>query len=735
MGAGTIVRRSLLIGTAAVAGGAAFGVWRYRADPENPLLADLEAGAVALTPFVIVDAEGVTVIAPRADVGQGAWSMQAALVAEELDMDPAAMRVIAGPASKAYYNGRIAGEGLPFAAWDDAWLSRTARGTSDVVGKLVGLNITGGSTTVPDMHERLREAGAVARETLAAAAAARLGVARADVSTADGAVVAPDGTRIPYPDLAGDLARVEPVTDVALRDPARWTRLGKPMPRTDIPAKSRGAMTYATDLVLPDMIHATAVTVPHGAELRGVEANGAEVVDIPGGVAVLADNDWRAYARARDVVLDHAFPDDWPAGDDALWAAHAAAIDGGDRDSRFTDRGDVDGAPGALVEAEYRAPFLHHAPLEPPSATVRHTPERTDLWCATQVPTFAVEAVARVTGQDVERVHLTNLPSGGSFGHRLEMAWIEQAAHAARARPGRPVRLTWSREQDMGHGFLRPMALARGRATHEGGRVRSLALDVATLSVVESQMGRLGFPPVGPDLMTVQALWDAPYGNLPDHRVTGYRVPASVPVSSWRSVGASYNGFFGESLLSEAIHAAGADPVEERLRLLSDPASRAVLETCAGMAGWAGPRGRFGVAFAYSFGVPVAQIVEVEERDGGLALAGLWIAADLGTVLDPVNAEAQLSGGALFGLGHAMHAAVTMRNGAPEQSNFHDYGSLRLHEVPRRIEVRALGLGGRITGAGEPGVPPAAPALADAVFAATGTRLRAMPFDRAVRFA
>ncbi|MBM2576258.1 xanthine dehydrogenase family protein molybdopterin-binding subunit [Jannaschia sp. Os4] len=741
MGIGKIVRRTLLIGSAAVAGGVAFGVWRYRADPENPLLADLPEGAASLTPFVVVDAEGVTFVAPRADVGQGAASIQAHLIAEEMDVDPHAVRIVAGPASKAYYNGEITGHGIPVAAWDDGRMGAVARLGSDVAGKLVGLNITGGSTTVPDLFERLREAGAVARETLKAAAAARLGVDVATLATEGGAVVAADGTRLPYADLAAAAAATDLVREVTLRDPSEWRVLGRAHRRTDVEAKSTGAVTYGVDVDLPGMLRATAVTNPvrgggvasldtaAAAAMRGIEA----VIPIPDGFAVIADNDWRAMRAARAVAVE--WGDVAPKPDTAtLWAEHAAVIEGEETDSRFADEGDVAGAPGELVEAEYRVPFLHHAPLEPTNATVRYTPERTDLWCGTQVPTFACEAVARITGQDVEQVHLTNLPSGGSFGHRLEMEWIEQAAHAAMAVPGRPVRLTLGREQDMTHGFLRPMALARGRATHEGGRVRSFDLDVAALSVTESQMQRLGYPPVGPDLMTVQALWDAPYA-IPDRRVTGYRVPASVPVSSWRSVGASFNGFFGESLLDEVILAAGADPVEERLRLLRDPASRTVLETVAGMAGWDGPGKGKGVAFTYSFGVPVAEVVEVEETDAGLALRGLWIAADLGTVLDPVNAEAQLSGGALFGLGHAMHAAVEFAEGRSLQSNFHDYASLRLWEVPPTLEVRALGLGGRISGAGEPGLPPAAPALANAIFAATGTRLREMPFDRTVRFA
>lgn len=740
---GKIARRTFLIGSAAVAGGVAFGVYAYRKPVDNPLLADLPEGASTLNPYVLIDADGVTLITPRGDVGQGAISIQTYLLAEELDIDPQTVRTDFGPASGAYFNGKVAAEGMPFAAWNDSFLSRTGRSAAGPAGKFLGLHITGGSTTVPDMYDRLRAAGASARETLKQAAADRFTLSRADLRTENGAVVLPTGDTIPYADLAADAAALDPV-EVEPRSPDGWRWLGKPALRTDMVAKSTGTFRYGGDLVLDGMIHATVVTNPAmgggvrshddtaARAMRGVEA----ILPVTDGFAVLADNTWRAIKAARAIEVDWGTPATHAASSAEMWEAHAAAFTDDNRDSRFADDGDVAAAPGDVVEAEYRAPFLHHAPLEPANATVLFTEEGTQVWAATQVPIFVRDAVAAITGQDADLITVHNQASGGSFGHRLDYLWVQQATEIAVQVPGRPVRLTLSREQDMTHGFLRPMAIARGRGTVDAGQVRSLDLSIAAHSVTESQIGRAGLPVAGPDVAIVAAAWDAPYA-IPDRRVTGYRVPAGVGVSSWRSVGASHNGFFVETFLDELIAEAGADPVEERLRLIHDDASRGVLETVADMASWTGPlgdgKGR-GVAFTFAFGVPCAQIIEVTDTDRGLRLDKLWIAADVGRVLDPVNLESQLSGGALFGLGHAMHSEVTFADHRIEQSNYHDYEGMRLWQTPE-VEVRALETLPTIRGAGEPGLPPAAPALANAIFAATGTRLREMPFAKTVRFA
>ncbi|MEI4232543.1 xanthine dehydrogenase family protein molybdopterin-binding subunit [Roseovarius sp. D22-M7] len=741
----TIARRTFLIGSAAIAGGVAFGVWRFHAPHANPLLDGLPKGAAALTPYVLITEGAITLITPRADSGQGAVSVQAALIAEELDVDLDQVEPDPGPPSPAYWNTALSSDAVPFRATNDGWLAETVRDLADAPMKFLGMQVTGGSTTVPDGYDKLRRAGAVARETLKAAAAKVHGVAARDLRTDRGALILPDGTRIRYQSLAEAAAATAPVTDVALRGPKSWRLLGKPMQRIDMVAKSTGTQAYGIDMDLADMLHAAIRLNPaQGAALRGFDAAKAKamrgvqkVVEIPGGVAVIADNTWRAMQAAQAITCDWA-PTPYPPGMDGHWQALSDSFTEDAQDSRWRDVGDVDAAleSGADVAVEYRAPYLAHAPLEPLNATVRYTPGRTDIWTGTQVPRFVQANAAAITGQDAAHVHVHAQMIGGSFGHRLEDTAVRHATRIAMAVPGRPVKLTYSREEDMAQDFPRQIAMARGRGRVADGRVTAYDLGIAIPSVLASQMGRQGIPAAGPDLQIVAGAWDQPFA-VPHYRVTGYRAPALAPVSSWRAVGASTNGFFHDCLLDELIHAAGADPLEERLRLCTHAPSRRVLEAVGEMSGWGTPlperRGR-GVAFCLSFGVPCAQVVEVSDTQDGIRLDRVYVAADVGRVLDPVNFEGLVQGGVIFGLGHAMHAATTYADGTTEQRNFDSYQAMRLSQCPE-ILVRGLETAAQIRGIGEPTVPPAPAALANAIFAATGKRLREMPFDRAVTFA
>ncbi|WP_212523573.1 molybdopterin cofactor-binding domain-containing protein [Actibacterium sp. MT2.3-13A] len=743
---GRPARRSFLIGSAAVAGGVAFGYYRYRQPLPNPLLEGLAEGEAALTPFVRIDAQGVTLITPRADMGQGASSIQAYLLAEGLDLDPLTVRLDPGDPSPAYYNGAVLAEGLPFAATDTGWLAETARAAADVPARLMGMQITGGSSTVPDMFDRLRHAGAVARETLKEAAAQQTGIARDRLGTDDGAVILPDGQRLPYGALAARAATLEPVTDAIPRPASAWRYLGKRVQRTDIVAKSTGTETYGIDLALDGMLYASVRTNPGlGGAVNGYDASAAEamrgvlkVVPVTGGVGVIADNTWRAFRAVNAIAIDWGAPG-YPASSDQIWPALRAAMTAGNRDSRFRDEGDVENAlfEGEAIAAEYRVPYLAHAPLEPMNATVRVTDSRADIWTGTQIPRFVQTHAARLTGLDEAAVHVHALPMGGSFGRRLEDDYVLQAVELAMAVKGRPVKMTWTREEDMTHDFPRPAQIARGRGTVREGRVEALDLSVVGQSVSASWLGRVMVAPPGPDTTIVAGAWDQPFA-IPHYRVTGYRAPEMVPVSSWRSVGASANGFFHDCFLDELIHAAGADPLEERLRLCADPLSRKVLEAAAEMSGWSGPRisetRARGVAFCLSFGVPMAEVVEISRTEAGIRIDKVYAACEIGRVLDPDNFEAQVAGGILFGLGHAMNCELSYADHAPEQANFDSYPGMRLSQAPQ-IEVRGLENGDRIRGIGEPGVPPAAPALANAIFALTGQRIRELPLNRHVTFA
>ena len=741
----TIARRTFLIGSAAIAGGVAFGVYKYKTPHDNPLLNDLPEGAAALTPYVLITAQSITLITPRADKGQGATSVQAALIAEELDVELDQIRTDPGAPSPAYYNTALAGDAVPFRSTDDSLLATTTRSVMDAPIKFLGLQITGGSTTVPDGYDKLRMAGAVARETLKAAAAQIHGLDVAALITERGAVILPDGTRVPYQALASTAAALDPVQDVTLRAPDQWRLLGKPMQRVDIVAKSTGTQNYGIDQSPPGMLHgAIRLNPAQGGEMLGFDATEAEkmrgvvkIVPLPGGIGVIADNTWRAFQAALAVDVEWG-PAPYPADMAGHWSALSESFTPDQQDSRFRNVGDVDAAlaEDSDLAVEYRAPYLAHAPLEPINATVVVAEGRVDVWTGTQIPRFVQKNVARIAGIETENVHIHALMIGGSFGHRLEDDVVRHATRLAMAMPGTPIKLTYSREEDMTHDYPRQIAMARGRGRVKGGQVESFDLGIAMPSVMTSQMGRQGLPVPGPDLQIVAGAWDQPF-DIPNYRVTGYRAPELAPISSWRSVGASSNGFFHDCLLDELIHAAGADPLAERLRLCNHTPSRKVLEAVGEMSNWGGtpgPRRGRGVAFCLSFGVPCAQVIEVSDTDAGIRIDRVYVAADVGRILDPVNFEGLVKGGVIFGLGHAMNCEITYSNGAAEQENFDSFPGMRLYQCPE-IVVRGLENADNIRGIGEPPVPPAAPALANAIFAATGTRLREMPFNRFVDFA
>jgi isoquinoline 1-oxidoreductase subunit beta len=741
----TIARRTFLVGSAAVAGGAAFGIYAYNRTPPNPLIKGLKNGEAALTPYVRVDQGGVTIITPRADIGQGAYSVLAALVAEELDLDWKDIKVEPGPPSAVYYNGKVLAEGLPVAATDEGLIARNARLLGDVAGKFLGMQVTGGSSTVADAYEKMRMAGATAREALLLVAAKETGIARSNLSTRDGAVITPDGRTLSYASLAASAATIDLPANVPLKPAAQWRYLGKPMRRIDMVAKSTGTAIFGIDLKMPGMVYATVRTNPRlGGRLQGYDASAAEkargvikIVPIAGGVGVIADNTWRAFTAADLIKFDWG-PAPYPATTAAMFETVARSFRGR-RDSRCKNDGDVEAAlrgPG-VIQAEYRVPYLAHAPLEPMNVVVQLKDGRLDIWTGTQIPRMLVAAAASMTGLPEENVHLHAQISGGSFGRRLEDDYVRQAVELAKAFQDRPIKMTWTREEDMTHDFPRPLGMARARGAVKNGEVDSYDLSIAYPSVTASQLGRQNMSiPLLPDIAIVAGAWDQPF-RIPNYRVTGYRAPEMVPVSSWRSVGASGNGFIHDCFLDELIHAAGADPLKERIRLCWHEPSRKVLEAVGEMSNWGSDpgkdRGR-GVAFTLSFGVPVAEVVEVTktERDR-IRIDKVFVALDVGKVLDPENFENQVQGGVIWGLGHAMNAEITYKDGIAQQTNYHAFEGVRLYQTPK-IEVRAVASNSEIRGIGEPAVPPAAPALANAIFAATGKRIRELPLNRHIDF-
>ena len=739
---GTIARRSFLIGSAAIAGGVAFGWYAYRKPIANPLL---RGTAVALTPYVMIDASGVTIITPRAEMGQGVHTTLAALVAEEMDLSLDQVRVHHGPASAAYYNAAVLEEGVPFAPTDHSWLADTMRAAMHVPARFLGFQITGGSSSIPDAYDKMREAGAMARAVLVKAAALRLGVTEADLQTKGGAVMAPDGTRLTYTELAVAAAQIDLPDTVVLKPRASWTQLGHSQPRTDMLGKVTGTAQYAGDVRLPGQLFATVRTNPGlGAAMTSHDATAAlampgvkHVLAVDGGVAVVATSTWAAFQAADAIVFDWAAAR-YPANSVDQRSQVAASFAPDFQDSQSRDDGDVTEAlkTGTAFSAEYSVPYLAHATMEPMVAVALVQEGKVDVWAGNQLPTQVLAEAAKITGLPPDRIDVHTTLMGGGFGRRAEMDFIRQALQVANQLRGTPVLLQWSRTEDMTHDAYRPMAMGRVNATVLDGKVQAMDLQVACASVISSQVGRLGYSIPGPDASIVQGAKDQPY-TIPNYRVTGYRVPAGVPVGSWRSVGSSQNAFFHESAIDELAHLAGIDPVEFRLSQITHAPSRKVIEAVAAMANWGTPlptgRAR-GFAYALSFGVPVAEVIEVAQTDAGIRMTNIWAAVDVGIALDPRIIEAQVQSGIIYGLSAAIRGEITFANGRVEQTNFGDYEPLRLRECPP-IAVSILENGEKIRGIGEPGTPPAAPALANAIFALTGQRIRSLPLGRDIVFA
>ncbi|WP_375699574.1 molybdopterin cofactor-binding domain-containing protein [Pseudophaeobacter sp. TrK17] len=734
-----IARRSFLVGSAAILGGVAFGTYKYHQPAPNPL--EPGEGKAVLNPFVFVDQSGVTLIAPRAEMGQGVRSSWAALIAEELDVDPAQVNVIHGPAAKAYYNSAMMAEALPGRGYNASDFQHSLGQIVGNFSKFLDLQVTGGSSSMKDGFTRMRLAGASARETLKEAAAKRLGVARALLETENGYVLAPGDVKLSYAELATEAAALEP-QEPELRPAAQWKYIGKPVPRIDMTAKVTGTAGFGVDTRIEGMKFAAIKQNPHfGAGMRGFDASTAkdmagveQILDLGDAVAVVGSNTWLAQQAVEAIEVDWE-PATYPKTTDAIFAEIAAAFDGS-ANSTMRDDGDVDSLPdGAeLIEAEYRLPYLAHATMEPMNATALYTGDALEIWAPNQGPTVVQKAAAALTGLDTEAVTVNTTFLGGGFGRRIEVDYTNRAVQIAQQLKGTPVQLTWSREEDMRHDYYRPGAIGRYRAAVKDGKAVMVHGKIAAQSTTQEGAGRmLGLPMSGPDKGHVDAAFNQPLA-IPNFRVEGYLAKPMIPVGFWRSVAASFNGFFSDSIIDEMAHKAGRDPLEFRLELARaewEPAAK-VLETVRDMSGWTGTTpagiGR-GVALAYSFGTPVAQVIEVADRDGDIAITKAWIAADLGLVVDPQNTEAQLFSGLAYGLSAACFGEITFDNGAVEQENFPDYDAMRMPSMPS-VEVAVLQQQKHMGGAGEPGTPPAAPALANALFDLTGERARELPLNK-----
>lgn len=742
----TITRRSFIVLGAAVVGGAAFGAYKVAEVPANPLVPG--DGATPLNPWVIINADGITVIAPRAEMGQGISTTLAALVAEELDVDWSQVRVLHGPPAQAYFNAGFVERMSNEPDYRLSLQPNTHNAILAAMPKILSLQMTGGSTGAIGGFVQMRLAGAGAREGLKAAAAKRLGVSPETLKTEGGRVIG--GQTFTYAELAEEAASLVP-QNVTLRDPSTWRYVGKSMPRLDMEAKSTGTETFGIDITLPGMKFATVRMNPRrGGTMNSFDATAAlalpgvdRVIGLGTGIAVVANNTWTAIQAARLVDIQWGAAD-YPANIAAMMTRIEQAFTSAP-DSRLRDDGDVEAelAKGDVIEAEYRIPFLAHASMEPLNATAWIKPDgAVEVWCGNQAPIMTRDAIAAALGIDAGKVTLHTPVMGGGFGGRTDPVPAVLAARIAAEMPDTPVKLTYSREEDMTQDFYRPAAIARLSGRIENGKATALWGRTAAPSATRSALSRLvGFAPPGPDRATVEGGFDQPYG-LPHYRYDGHIADLHVPLGFWRSVGNSMNAFFLESFIDELAHAANADPLAFRLDLMKEThaPSATLLETVRDMSGWDSLKrpgfGR-GVAFCYSFGTPVAQVLEVRDTPAGIKLTRGWIACDPGLAMDPGIIEAQMTGAMVYGLSAAMLGAITFANQSVVEQNFPDHDSLRMHTTPQ-FEVKILqnnGAFGHIGGVGEPGTPPAAPALANALYDLTGTRARVLPLNQLFSFA
>ncbi|RDJ22033.1 xanthine dehydrogenase family protein molybdopterin-binding subunit [Bosea caraganae] len=717
------------------AGGLALGVYSG-IGAAKLALAD-EAVPFAPNAFVRIDPQGiVTVIAKHLEMGQGIYTGLPTLLADELDADWDKVRVEGAPANTALY-----------------------------ANSLIGFQATGGSTGIANSFEQMRKAGAVAKAMLVRAAAERWRVPAAEILVSKGVVSHPgSGRSAGFGELARAAARLPVPSEVVLKKPEQFTLIGNPRTRrTDSRGKTDGSAVYTQDMKLPGMlVAASAHPTRYGVTVKSVDAAAAlaiagvvGVVQFPAsprgqpGVAVLARNTWAAF-QGRDalkIVWDEsaAFRS---SSADILTAYREAA---GKPDAVWTQEGDVAAALASaetVIEADYYVPYLAHAAMEPMNCLVRLSADGCEIWNGEQWQTEDQKAVAQRLGLPIERVTIHQLYAGGSFGRRanptadylLEAVSIAQAARESGI--DAPVKLVWSREDDMRGGNYRPAYLHRVRLGLDGaGELIAWHQRVVGQSIVKGIVFEAALVKDGVDLISVEGCAD-PY-EIPNLKVELHTPTVTenpITVQWWRSVGHSHTGFATECAIDEAASASGQDPLVFRRKLLAKhPRHRGVLELAAEKAGWnqplpagaAGERRGRGIAVHQSFNTPVAQVVEVTVRaDGTFKVDRVVCAVDCGIVVNPDIVRAQMEGGIGFGLGTTLHGAITFKDGETEQGNFDSFKVLRINEMPR-VEVHIMPSAEPPTGVGEPSVPPVAPAVANALFAATGRRVRSLPLDGA----
>ena len=662
----------------------------------------------------IADDNTVTLISHMSEMGQGVHTALPALIAEELNVDITKVKVTTAPANPAYVNG------------------------------LLGAQITGGSTSIRDAWEKLRVGGAQVRTMLVEAAASKWGV-DAGTLTANNGVVSGGGKSATYGELASAAAALPVPKDVKIKDPSQFRVVGKPANRLDTPAKVNGTAEFGIDARVPGMVYASIEQTPviggKPVSFDGTKAKSMpgviDVVQIADGVAVVADTYWHAY-NARKKGLTVKFEDGAVGGMSSagMWAAIKSA----EKDIKAIKiRPDVGDAAGAIagatkvVKANYTTAMMAHQPLEPMNMIADVKGDKCDLTGPTQFQQGAQGTAAAVLGIKPENVTVRTTYLGGGFGRRIELDFISQAVQVSKA-VGRPVKVLWSREDDMKHDFYRPAGLNRLEAGLDAsGNPVGVKFQLTSQSITQRAFG---LPKNTLDPFMVEA--SVPLYSVPNtaHDViihdTGYRV------GYLRAVSHTMNCFANESFMDELAHAAGKDPVAYRLGLLgNEPRITNVLKIAAEKAGWGRklPKGRaLGVAIMEGYGTYMAQVAEVSVTEGNAKVHKVWVVSDQGNMVNPEIVRQQLESGIIYGLSGALYTENTLANGRIQQANFNDFPPIRQNQAPV-IDVTLVETANKPGGVGEPSTSLIGPAVANAIFAATGKRIRSMPLAKGLKSA
>ena len=710
-------RRSLLAGMSAVGGGLALGfaipLEAAAASAPSPAApAGHDSERLEITAWILIQPDNtVTIRIANSEMGQGALTGLAMLVAEELECDWATVRTA-------------------FVRPEENLRRR----------ELWGDLSTGASRSIGFNQLALRQAGAVAREMLIGAAAARWNVPATEcIAKASTITHEPSERTVTFGAVAADAAKITPPADIRLKEPGEWKLAGKPTRRLDVRDKITGHTTYAIDVRLPGMLYAAIVQCPiYGGRLKSADESAIarmpgvrKLVRMPDAVAVVADSWWRAKRAVE------ALPVAWDdCGHATLSSASIAAFVREGLVAKEAQVGRADGdAAAALaraarrVEAEYTVPFLPHATMEPQNCTAHVRPDVVEVWAPTQDSTTALATAAFAAGVPNEKVVVHRTMLGGGFGRRgVIQDFVRQAVLIAKEVDA-PVKLVWTREEDVQHDFYRPFGMARLVAGLDtDGMPLALTIRLAGPSFVATMMPQVGINFV--DRSYLSGLIEEMAYEVPNYLLDYVIRPTPVPIGVWRAINYTQNAFYKESFIDEMAHAAGADPYLYRRRLLrNSPKNLAVLDAAAAKAGWGTPppAGIYrGIAVMEVVGSYCAQVVEVSVERGSVRVHRVVAALDCGHVVNPLSIEMQVQGCVVYALTAALNGEITIDGGVAEQSNFHDCEMLRIADVPH-VETVIVPSGGFWGGVGEPPVPPLAPALCNAIFAATGKRVRDLP--------